>query len=130
MDKLQLLCTFATKSEYKNIVLNLQSFYTKIENKIFVLTNSDNLDEMFLTYNVLSSVNESSRFPNTISIHRKKQTNTLYTLNAMNKIIQDENAGIMDKTFKINWQLYQNCLITTSDSFIKIIPTNIFDIIN
>ncbi len=91
--------------------------------------NTKNIKELFATYNVIDQVNESFRFPNTISIHRKKQTNTLYTLNAMNQIIRDENGGVFDKTFQIGWDFYKDSIIITNEVYIKVIPIKIYDII-
>lgn len=83
---------------------------------------------MFLTYNIW--ISGARKLNNTISIHRKKQTNTLYTLNAMNRLIAEENGGVFDKAFQLNWELYKNSLIITNEISIKIIPLTIFTIIS
>lgn len=82
-----------------------------------------------MTYNVLNMQKDSIKFPNTILIHRKKQTNTLYTLNAMNKLIEEEN-GQMDNTYVVNWQMYRNSLIITGDVSIRIIPLKICTVVD
>ena len=69
-----------------------------------------------------------NRYKGTISIHRKKQTNTLYTLNAMNKLIADENNGVYDKNFQLSWELYKNSIILTNDVGVKIVPLKLFSI--
>jgi hypothetical protein len=69
------------------------------------------------------------KFPNTILIHRKKQTNTLYTLNAMNRLIEEEN-GKIDNTYIVNWQMYSNSLIITGDVSIRIIPLKISTVVD
>ena len=48
--------------------------------------------------------------PDTISLHRKKNTNTLYTINALNDLIRELNAGKLDKTYPIKWENYKNSL--------------------
>lgn len=128
----QLLCTFANTKNYKELGDKIRSYYKFIyNNKIFVFCNENKNEELFLTYNVITQENEKlNKFSDTISIHRKKLTNTLYTLNALNKIVQDENSGNLDPTFQIQWDLYKNSLILTGDISIKIIPIKIFDIIN
>jgi hypothetical protein len=83
---------------------------------------------VYLTYNVLNMRKDAPKFPNTILIHRKKPTNTLYTLNAMNRLIEEEN-GHVDKTFIVNWQLYENSLIITGDVSIRVIPLKISTIL-
>jgi len=57
-------------------------------------------------------------------------TSSVYTLNAMNKLIAEENSGVFDKTFQLNWELYQNSIILTGDVSIRIIPVKIFNIIS
>ena len=87
MKDTQLLCTFSVPTDYKLLVEQVKSFYTLTNNKIFVFNNEKNNNELYLTYNILNSEFARKKLPNTISIHRKKQTNTLYTLNAMNKLM-------------------------------------------
>lgn len=130
MKDTQLLCTFAVPTEYKILVEQIKSFYTLSNNKIFVFNNEKNNNELYLTYNILHGEAARKKLPNTISIHRKKQTNTLYTLNAMNKLITEENNGVFDKTYQLNWEYYNNSLIITNEVSVKIIPLKIFDIIS
>ena len=127
MKNKQLLCTFTNSKEYTNILEEIRNFYS-INGKIFVLCNNNNPKELYVTYNVELDCNQS-KFRNTISVHRKKDTNTLYTLNAMNKLIAEENGGVFDKTFQLDWNLYRNSIILTGDISVKIVPVKIFDII-
>lgn len=128
MKNKQLLCTFTNSKEYTNILEEIRNFYS-INGKIFVLCNNNNPKELYVTYNVELDGNQS-KFKNTISVHRKKDTNTLYTLNAMNKLIAEENGGVFDKTFQLDWNLYRNSIILTGDISVKIVPVKIFDIIS
>jgi len=129
MKEKQLLCTFTNSQDYSLLLSKIATLYTVIENKIFIFANVKNLEEYYLTYNVNYNQNIVSKFPNTISIHRKKMYNTLYTLNGMNKLITEENAGVFDKTFQLNWELYRNSLILTTDIGVKIVGLKLFDII-
>ena len=61
------------------------------------------------------------RGQNTISIHRKKETNTLYTVNALNEVIRVVNNGVLDKSYQLDWQQYQNSFILTDDEGYRII---------
>jgi hypothetical protein len=124
----QLLCTFSTQGDYKSLVALIKESYSLSNNKIFIFSNEKNQNEMFLTYNIW--ISGARKLSNTISIHRKKQTNTLYTLNAMNRLIAEENGGVFDKAFQLNWELYKNSLIITNEISIKIIPLTIFTIIS
>lgn len=130
IDKRQLLCTFSNITDFKNVVEQIRMFYMVYNNSLFVFYNTKNVKELYITYNVINDDAQLSKFPGTISIHRKRQTNTLYTLNAMNQIIRDENNGVVDKTFQINWELYKDTLIITTDNIIKVIRIKIYDIIN
>ena len=129
-DKRQLLCTFSLETSFKPTIEEIKKFYTVYNNCFFVFSNVNVPKEVFITYNILSQGKEFPKFLNTISIHRKKQTNTLYTLNAMNQIIKDENGGVFDKKFSVNWNLYTNSLIITGNPSIRIIPIKLLEIVN
>ena len=129
-DKRQLLCTFSSLVSYKVLIEEIKKFYKVCNNRFFVFSNVNVPSDVFVTYNILNDGKEFPKFPNTISIHRKKQTNTLYTLNAMNQIIKDENGGKFDKTFSVNWELYNNSLIITGDPSIRILPIKMVEIIS
>ncbi len=130
MDKRQLLCTFSNVSDFRNVMDQIRKFYTVYNDALFVFYNTKNVKDLYITYNIVNDNINFSKFPGTISIHRKRQTNTLYTLNAMNQIIRDENNGVVDKTFQVNWELYKDSLIITADNLIRVISIKIYDIIN
>jgi hypothetical protein len=128
-DTRQLLCTFSNSKDFRTIAEDIRKFYEVYSNRIFAFINAQNIKEVYLTYNVLNMRKDAPKFPNTILIHRKKQTNTLYTLNAMNRLIEEEN-GQADKTYVVNWKLYENSLIITGDVSIRIIPLKISSIMD
>lgn len=123
----QLLCTFTTSDDFRDAVQAVQKFYEIYSNRIFAFSNVKNPKEIYLTYNVVNMQRGAPKFANTILIHRKKQTNTLYTLNAMNRLIEEEN-GKADNTYVVNWQLYANSLIITGEVSLRIIPLKIFNV--
>ena len=123
----QLLCTFANSLNCTETIKEITQQYTLIDNKIFIFANENNLRELYLTFNV-EKTERNNRYKGTISIHRKIQTNTLYTLNAMNKLIADENNGVFDKNFQLNWELYKNSIILTNEIGVKIVPLKLFSI--
>ena len=125
----QLLCTFSNREEYENVILLIKECYDVLLNKIYILEDVENTYNLMLTYNVA----KTQRMPetnNTISIHRKKHTNTLYTINAINELIKSANNGILDKSFKINWQNYTNQLLIGSPRGLKVVRTKLYKIIN
>jgi hypothetical protein len=128
-DTRQLLCTFSNDKDFRTVADEIRKFYEVYSNRVFAFVNAQNPKEIYLTYNVLNMRKDAPKFPNTILIHRKKQTNTLYTLNAMNRLIEEEH-GCADKTYQVNWKLYENSLIITGDVSIRIIPLKISTIMD
>jgi len=127
LDNRQLLCTFTNLKDFRQVAEEVQKFYDIYNKRIFAFSNAKNPKEIYLTYNVLNMQRSAPKFSNTILIHRKKQTNTLYTLNSMNKLIEEEN-GSRDPNYILNWSLYSNSLIITGDVSIRIIPLKIFNV--
>tara|TARA_R100001509_G_C4850223_1_gene209791 strand:- start:180 stop:584 length:405 start_codon:yes stop_codon:yes gene_type:complete len=128
--KSQLLCTFTTK-EHLEIVLNeIVSSYQIIFDKIYVLQNEEQVEELMCTYNVDSTDSvDYNAVENTISLHRKKFTNTLYTINGLNEVIASLNNGLMDSKFIVPWDEFKNTLLITNSDGLKKINTRIFKII-
>jgi len=126
----RLYCTFTTLNTYETIVDTIKSSYVILFNKIFILESLDG-EKIMLTYNVdMNNSSSESIIDNTILVHRKKQTNTLYTINALNELIKDLNNGVLDKRFPIEWNNYRNCiLLIQADGFNKI-DTKVKEIIN
>ena len=92
----QLLCTFTTKEQLQNTLQEIRETYHIVYNYIYVLQNKGNLDELFITYNIDTSVKPDRPLSDTILVHRKKQSNTLYTINALNELAKEENNGVLD----------------------------------
>lgn len=123
----KLFCTFTSLEGLEGLVKSLSSQYSIMYNKIFALYIKSN-DEYVLTYNVdQGNVNEIPE--NTILVHRKKETNTLYTINALNELIKSLNGGVVDTKFPINWQHYKNCILLTQHNELKQLNTKIHKII-
>lgn len=122
----QLLCTFAKQHTYQSEIEALAEYYNIIEHKIYVLQSGANRDDVFLTYN--AEKNGSQFYPNTISVHRKKEYNIIYSINALNELIKQENNGVVSTSYQINWDNYRNSLITARDGKVKITPTKLIKI--
>lgn len=115
--KTQLLCTFAHKKDLELIVDYVTKSYTISERRMFVFSDADNRNDLYVTFNIEAI--GYSKTPNTISIHRKKETNTLYTVNALNTIIRNANNGVLDKAFMVDWTLYRNSLLLTNEEALR-----------
>ena len=126
----RLYCTFVEPNEINEISKKIQSSYKVLFDKIFVLESLDG-EKIMLTYNVdLGNTNGEFAIGNTILVHRKKQTNTLYTINALNELIKSLNKGVLDKSYSINWNNYKNCILLVQAEGVKKIDTKIQEIIN
>jgi len=129
--KSQLLCTFTTKENIDIVLKEIVSSYTIIFDKIYVLQNEEQVEELMCTYNVDSTdIVDYNAVDNTISLHRKKFTNTLYTINGLNEVIASLNNGLMDSKFIVPWDDFKNTLLITNNEGLKRINTRIFKIIN
>jgi hypothetical protein len=73
---------------------------------------------------------QQSVLPNTILLHRKKESNTLYTINALNALIKSLNNGILDTNYRITWLDYKNSILLIQNNDLNIIQTKIHKIIN
>lgn len=126
----RLYCTFTNEHDVEETLNDIQSSYVILFDKIFILESLDG-KKIMLTYNVdMNNSSSESMVNNTILVHRKKQTNTLYTINALNELIKSLNNGVLDKRFPINWDSYKNCiLLIQTDGFNKI-DTKIKEIVN
>ena len=123
----KLFCTFTTLEDLDGLVDSLQSKYTIMYNKMFVLHIKSN-NEYVVTYNVEQG-NISSIPDNTILVHRKKDSNTLYTINALNELIKRLNGGVVDPRFRIDWKHYKNTILLTQQNDLKELKTKIHTII-
>lgn len=123
----KLFCTFTSGEELDELVSELSTVYTIMYNKMFVLfVKSTN--EYVITYNV-DQGNVNTIPENTILVHRKKETNTLYTINALNELIKKLNDGVVDMAYRVNWPHYRNSILLTQHNELKQLNTKVFKII-
>ena len=123
----KLFCTFTDQEGLDSLLEQIQRSYSIMYNKIFVLYVKSN-DEYVCTYNV-DQGNVSGLPDNTIMVHRKKETNTLYTINALNELIKKLNGGVVDTKFPITWEHYRNTILLTQRDELKELKTKIHQIL-
>ena len=123
----KLFCTFTTLEGLDDLIDGITSKYKVMYNKIFVLHVKSN-NEYVCTYNI-DQGNISEIPSNTILVHRKKDSNTLYTINALNELIKRLNGGVVDTRFPIEWQHYKNTILLTQHDELKQLRTKIYKII-
>ena len=128
--KTQLLATFTNKTDLDTTLEKIKGAYTIAFDKIYVLQNENNINELICTYNVdLSAGADYNDVKGTISLHRKKHSNTLYTINALNEVIASLNNGLVDSKFIVPWENFKNTLMVTNSDGLNKISTRIYKII-
>jgi len=123
----KLFCTFTTLEDLDGLLERITTQYSIMYNKVFVLHIKSN-NEYVCTYNI-DQGNMSDLPPNTIMVHRKKDSNTLYTINALNELIKKLNGGVVDTRFPIDWQHYRNTILLTQHDELKQLKTKIHKIL-
>ena len=126
----QLLCTFTKRNNFKDTINVIIACNEIVFDKIYVFQNEDDHHQLICTYNVEYDEDAIQDVPDTISLHRKKQSNTLYTINALNDLIRELNDGKLDKSFPIDWNNYRNSLLLTNETGLNKIPTRIYTIVD
>jgi len=115
ISKTTLLASFVKREEFDQVLSKIKESFVIVSSKVFLLKNKEDESKIILTYNVEideQKLNFDKIIPNTISLHRKKETNTLYTINSLNEIVKAEH-GTLDKNYVIDWINYSNCILIT-----------------
>lgn len=126
----QLLCLFTLNTELQHSIDFILNRYEIINPNVFVLKNKIKAEELFITFNVEKGAAPISSKWKTILVHRKKQSNTIYTINALNEVVKSKTGGHIDSSFIIDWEEFRNCILTTSNVGYKKIPTKIHKTLN
>ena len=125
----KLFCTFTSKDELESVVATINRRYSILYSKIFIL-ESPQSEELMCTYNIDMGNMSDAPLPNTILLHRKKESNTLYTINALNTLIKKLNNGVLDTKFIVNWHDYRNSILLTNGPELRKLDTAIHKIID
>jgi len=133
-----LLATFCQSRKIQETLENIKDNFDILGNKVFLLQDKSSKYKKIITYNIMKTQGLvfSDVISNTISLHRKKETNTLYTLNALNEVVRLQNNGSTDDKFSVNWEDYRNCLLITyqndinNENSLKKIETKLISIAN
>jgi len=126
----QLLCLFTTKQDLDNSVSFILGSYILTNPNVFVLESKLRPEEAFITFNVEKGSSAIDSEWKTILVHRKKQSNTIYTINALNEVVKSKTGGQLDNSFQIDWEEFRNCILTTSNTGYKKISTKVFKSFN
>jgi hypothetical protein len=110
--KTTLLASFIDRRTIGKSLRLIEKNYNVFNNMVFVLNNKNNRRQLILTYNIEKSdkkIDYKSIIPNTITIHRNKDTNTLYTIDALNYLLRN----ICINGHSINWEEFKDCMLLT-----------------
>lgn len=124
----QLVCVFSAKENLDYTTNLIESTYFVLYKKIFILGIQDSV-EYVCSFNI-DKETQRKQMPSAMLVHRKKETNTIYTINSLNALIKQQNDGVLDKTFKINWADYSNGILLVSNNELKFLKTYLYQIIN
>ena len=124
----QLVCVFSVKENLDYTTNIIESTYLVLFKKIFILGIEDS-NEFVCSFNIDKEM-QRKQLPNAMLVHRKRETNTIYTINSLNALIKYQNNGVLDKSFKIDWANYSNGILLLSNNEIKFLRTYLYQIIN
>lgn len=108
-----ILCTFVNIKNLKNTTDLLYEKIPETIGNIDIYKNLYTRDGVICIYYVDSS--NKYVHDNTIKIHRKSYTNTLYTINALNAIIIRSNNNTVDHEYQIQWDIYRDRFLLNID---------------
>jgi len=120
MNRSIILASFVFPERLETFLNYLQKRFKLDRERIFIYDNIDDPITKIVTYKVFlkdgKKIDLKSIFPRTIIIHKKGEC--LYTINALNKLIEEENGlesgNIEYKNYELDWEKYQNKLVLTT----------------
>lgn len=127
MNKTLFLASFIFKGKVNEFIKKIQQTLGVNEKLITLYEDKDDNTKTIITYKFELPEYEKINFreiaPNTIPIHKKGKT--LYTINALNKLIEQEHndhLGNIDfKSIKIDWDEYNDKFILIHGGELKIL---------
>ena len=114
MNRRQLFCSFATPVNLKTVINFIVTNFEPVNNLVFIYQNADNSKQLVITYNIVNDKQKKVDTTNALAIHRKTETNTFYSINALNTLIKLVNNNVLDTNYKVDWDLYVDTLLLTS----------------
>ena len=125
---IQLICLFTEEPELDYTTNLIKKTYDVIYKRIFVLS-IEGSKEFVCSFNIEKG-NVYKQLPGAMLVHRKKETNTLYTINSLNALIRKENNGVTDSKYSVNWTNYSNSFLVTYNNELKVLKTKVYQVIN
>jgi|TARA_R110000765_G_scaffold168520_3_gene273588 hypothetical protein len=127
-----LLASFITTNDEQQIQEEVQFIADNLNLTapyIFLMQNATDPSKKILTYNAETEKGKSFN-PRlyTMRLHRKKQTNSLYTINALNLALALEHDGASGRHLKLDWEKYQNTMLLTAGKKLQTYPVEVLKI--
>lgn len=123
----QLVCTFIKKHEIDQTIDEIERLFSILNRKIFLLKSTNIQNELMLSYNVVLESRQDF-LPGSIMVHRKKETNTIYTINALNELIMNLNNGVLDKKYPIEWEKYRDTMLLKKPDGLKLLKVELIKV--
>lgn len=123
----QLVCTFIKKHEIDQTIDEIERLFSILNRKIFLLKSTNIQNELMLSYNVVLESRQDF-LPGSIMVHRKKETNTIYTINALNELIMNLNNGVLDKKYPIEWEKYRDTMLLKKPDGLKLLTVELIKV--
>lgn len=128
MNKTLLLASFVLKTNLDWFVNHLKKNFNIPADKLFFFNIDNDTTKVIITFKIVIDAGErldiKKHFKNTIPIHKKGTS--LYTINALNKLIETESGGevgnINHKNHKIDWEKYQDIFILKNGENLVLMP--------
>jgi hypothetical protein len=121
----KIFTTFTSKDNLEQTLDKIKINYTILYSKIFVFSSPET-EEFICTYNVdQNNCTKVHIIENTLLLHRKKATKTLFSINAINILneMYPENGG------EIKWEDYKESILLTRRGVFTVVPIQLHDII-
>ena len=123
----QLVCTFIKKHEIDQTIDEIERLFSILNRKIFLLKSTNIQNELMLSYNVVLESRQDF-LPGSIMVHRKKETNTIYTINALNELIMNLNNWVLDKKYPIEWEKYRDTMLLKKPDGLKLLTVELIKV--
>jgi hypothetical protein len=127
--KTQLVCTFVRKHQIEDTLDEISESFSVLNNRVFLIKSINIHNELILSYNVILD-SYKDFLPGSILVHRKTETNTIYTINALNELIMNLNNGILDKKYPIDWQNYKDTMMLKKPDGLKFLNIQTIKVYN
>ena len=127
MNKTSLLASFIFPERLEWFLSYLEAKFSIGKEKVFCYKDENDESKLIITFKLSmpddKSLNLKDLLPNAVIIHKKG--NALYTINALNKLIDEkgeESIGNIDyKNVKIDWEEYQDKFIIIKERELNIL---------